>query len=354
MVDWSLARQIARLAAGSGGGPQPEVDLVGLGAEMEPHVRRYTRLGLHRPVPEAELVSRAEWAALNLDGFARLLDPVAARLDRRLDFAGPFAGALRIAAGATLAAEVGLVIGYVSQRVLGQYELSLLQPEAPPRLVFVGPNLERAVRDLGVDRDSFLGWIVIHELTHVFQFESVPWLREHLGGILRDYLRTVEVRIERGAAGGLPSLPHPSRLVEAFRDGGLVALVQTREQRALMERMQAVMALVEGYSEHVMDVLGARLLPAYAGLRVAMDRRRRTRSAPERVIERLLGLELKLRQYELGKRFCDLVAERWGIEGLNLVWRAPEALPTLNELSRPDAWLDRVAAGTGAAALAAR
>jgi coenzyme F420 biosynthesis associated uncharacterized protein len=233
-------------------------------------------------------------------------------------------------------------MGYVSQRVLGQYELSLLQPEVPPRLLFVGPNLARATRDMRVDRDSFLGWIVIHELTHVFQFSGVGWLRGHLAGLLRSYLETVEVRIERGSAGGLPSLPNPATVVELFHEGGLAALVQTREQRQLMNRMQAVMAVIEGYSEHVMDVLGTRLLPAYEGLREAMDARRRSRSAPERVLQRLLGLDIKLRQYELGKRFCDAVAEREGIEGLNRVWDSPAAMPTLPELSQPDRWAARI------------
>jgi putative hydrolase len=110
------------------------------------------------------------------------------------------------------------------------------------------------------------------------------------------------------------------------------------------------MSVIEGYSEHVMDALGERLLPAYAGLREAMDRRRRSRSAPERILERLLGLDVKLRQYELGKRFCDAVAERRGVEGLNRVWESAEALPTLGELSQPTAWLERVDAGATAPA----
>jgi coenzyme F420 biosynthesis associated uncharacterized protein len=344
MVDWSLAGQIARFAAGSDAPAKLEVDVPALVAETEGEVARHTRLRLAHPVPAPELVGRREWADVNLDSLAQLLDPVAARLDRRLDAAGPLAGALRMGAGATLAAEAGLVMGYVSQRVLGQYELSLMQLEAPPRLLFVAPNLDHAARDLDVDRDSFFGWIVIHELTHVFQFQGVPWLREHLGGLVREYLSSVEVRIERGAAGGLPSLPSPAKIVELFREGGLAALVQTREQQRLLDRMQALMAVIEGYSEHVMDALGERLLPAYAGLREAMSRRRRSRSAPERVIQRLLGLDLKLRQYELGRQFCDAVVAEGGIEGLNRVWDAPEAMPSLRELSAPDSWFRRSSA----------
>ena len=213
----------------------------------------YTRLALSTPTPAAEVVSRAEWAAVNLDTLSHILDPVAARLDERLAFAGPLAGALRAGASATLAAEAGLVMGYLSSRVLGQYDVSLLGAETDPRLLFVGPNLAGAVRDLDVDADAFGRWICAHELTHVFQFQGVPWLREHMAGLLRRYVETLEVRIEKGAAGGLPSLPDPARLVEAFREGGLAALVQSPEQRALMDEVQAAMSVIEGYSEHVMD-----------------------------------------------------------------------------------------------------
>jgi coenzyme F420 biosynthesis associated uncharacterized protein len=350
MVDWSLARQVARLAAGSGDEGPPQADLAALCLEMETHVAAYTGLSPGAPVPAAEVVGRGEWASLNLDSLARLLDPVAERLDRRLEFAGPLAGALKAGASATVAAEAGLVLGYVAQRVLGQYEVSLLGGDAPPRLLFVGPNLRKAVRELEVDPDSFHRWICAHELTHVFQFQGVPWLREHLSGMIKTFLATVEVRIDRGAAGGLPSLPDPAKLVEAFRDGGLAALVQTKEQRALMGRIQAAMAVVEGYSEHVMDAIAAQAIPGHEGLRAAMDARRRSRSAPERLIERLLGLDVKLRQYELGKSFCDAVVAEAGVEGLNRVWDAPEALPTEDELQHPLDWLARLGPAPAAAA----
>jgi coenzyme F420 biosynthesis associated uncharacterized protein len=351
MVDWALARQVARFAAGEDEAPvDAGVDLIGLTGEMELHVAAYTRLELTTSPPRPELVGRGEWADVNLRTLAELLDPVAARMDTRLEFAGPLAGALRAGAGATLAAEAGLVMGYVSQRVLGQYELSLLQPRAEPRLLYVAPNLQRAVAEMGVDRDSFFGWIAIHELTHVFEFQGVPWLREHVAALVREYLESVEVRIDSGAAGGLPSLPQLGQLVDAFREGGLAALVQTREQRTLMRRMQALMAMIEGYSEHVMDALGSRLLPAYDGLREAMERRRRSRSAPARALERLLGLDLKLVQYELGRRFCDAVAGQAGIEGLNRTWASPDSLPTLRELEEPDSWLKRTGRTAGATA----
>ena len=262
MVDWSLARQIARFAAGGDDRPRLEFSFDEAAERALDQVSAYSGLELSGPAPPVHEVARAEWAETNLESLAELLEPVGGRLDDRLGRAGALAGPLKAAAGATLAAEVGLVMGYMSQRVLGQYELSLLQPEVPPRLLFVTPNLRRAVRDLEVDEESFLQWVVLHEVTHVLQFSGVTWLREHLGALLREYLATVEVRIDRGAAGGLPSLPDPSLIVERFRDGGLAALVQTREQRRIMERIQSAMAVVEGYSEHVMDAVGADVLPA--------------------------------------------------------------------------------------------
>lgn len=342
MVDWSLARQVARFAAGTAPVPDLGLDLGPVVASSGEEVVRHTRLEPPGDLPPPEVLARADWAEANLTTLSSLLDPVTERLRARLAPAGPLAGPLRAAASATVAAEAGLVLGYMSQRVLGQYELSLLQPDTPPRLLFVGPNLIKAVGEMDVDRESFLRWVALHEVTHVVQFGGVPWLRGYLGELLEQYLATVDVRIERGAAGGLPSLPDPARIVEAFREGGLMALVQTREQRRLMERVQAAMALVEGYAEHVMDAVGARVLPAYEGLREAMERRRRSRSAPERVLQRLLGLDMKMRQYEIGKRFCDAVVERHGLDRLNRAWDAPADLPTLAELERPEAWVARV------------
>jgi coenzyme F420 biosynthesis associated uncharacterized protein len=346
MVDWTIARQVARFAAPrSDELPDLGFDVAALARELEGPVVEHAALGPSpASAPPAEILSRAEWAEANLDTLAGLLDPVASRLDDRLAAAGAFAGTLRRGVGVTLAAEVGLVIGYMSQRVLGQYELSLLAPEVTPRLLLVAPNLDRTIAELEVDREGFLRWVTIHELVHALQFGRVPWLREYLGGLMREYLASVEVRIDRGAGGGLPSLPDPGQLVERFRSGGLAALVQSDAQRRVLDRIQAAMALVEGHAEHVMDALAPQLVHGYEGMRAAMDERRRSRSAPERALQRLLGLDLKLRQYELGRAFCDAVVAEGGLELLNRAWEGPEALPVLAELESPRTWIARVPA----------
>jgi len=377
MVDWGLAERVARLAARSDHVPSLNVDLVRLAREFEPRVSEYTGLTPATPVPLPEIVSREGWAEANLGAMAELMQPVEERMRDRFANTGPLAGPLRTAAGAALAAELGLVVGYLSQRVLGQYELSLLAGTASPRLLFVGSNLLGVAQTLGVDREAFIRWVAVHEMTHAVQFGGVPWLRQHMGGLLREYLETVDVKIDPkqddhasdgsgpnapadrtsfgGRTGGLVggaldrlravSLPDPNDLVERFREGGLAALVQTGEQRELMDRMQAAMAIIEGHAEHVMDALAPALVPQHEGLRAAMDARRSSQSAPERVLMRLLGMEMKMRQYKLGKAFCDAVVASGGIELLNRAWAGPDALPTLAEIERPEDWVARVAPG---------
>jgi uncharacterized protein (DUF2342 family) len=394
MVDWGTARRVAGFAARSDHVPNVGLDLGALAAEFEPRVSAYTGLVPAVPIPRPELVSRQGWAEANLASMEDLMQPVEERLGERFASAGRLAGPLRIAAGTALAAELGLVTGYMSQRVLGQYELSLLAGTARPRLLFVASNLVGAASTLAVERDAFIRWVTVHELTHALQFGGVPWLRDHLGGLLREYLATVDVSFDPKAAGssgdgsgradgggtgdadgggtrsaegtgpahggrtgGLLGrlraldLPDPADLAERFREGGLAALVQTEDQRRLMDRMQAAMAVVEGHAEHVMDALAGELVPQHEGLREAMDRRRASRSAPERVLMRLLGMEMKMRQYRLGKEFCDAVVAEAGIAGLNQVWRGPDSLPTLAQLEHPREWLAaQQAPGLGPAA----
>ncbi|HEX2070524.1 MAG TPA: zinc-dependent metalloprotease [Thermoleophilaceae bacterium] len=376
MVDWGVAERVARLAARSDDVPDLGVDLQALAAAFEPRVSAYTGLTPAEAVPRPEIVSRQGWAEANLGAMAELMSPVEERMQDRFSQAGPLAGPLRSAAGMALAGEIGLVVGYLSQRVLGQYELSLLAGTTRPRLLFVGTNLLGVAELLNVDRDAFIRWVAVHEMTHAMQFGGVPWLRDHMGSLLREYLETVDVKLDSkpeepgdaqspeprngarqpfpGRSGGLLGgalerlrgldLPDPTDLVERFRDGGIAALVQTEEQRGLMDRMQAAMAVVEGHAEHVMDALAPELVPQHEGLRAAMDARRNSRSAPERVLMRLLGMEMKMRQYKLGKAFCDAVVAQGGIELLNHAWTGPESLPTLAEIERPDDWVVRVRA----------
>jgi coenzyme F420 biosynthesis associated uncharacterized protein len=343
MIDWTLARRVARFASGS-----PTVstalpgDLDALAADAEQRVVAYTGLVPGAPIPPPEAVDRQLWAEINLAGMRKILDPVVERLEgKRTGVLA--AGPLRGMAGALLALEVGGLTGLLSQRVLGQYELVLLDPESKTRLLFLSPNLREAASKLGVDLEQLVAWVGFHEVTHAVQFTSVPWLRGHLAGLLRELLETVDVEIDtRKLLSRLPTREDLDKVVAAVREGGIVTLVAGPERMAIIDRLQATMAVVEGHAEHVMDEVGRDVLPDLDALRGALDRRRSGRTGPWKLLERLLGLELKLRQYEVGKRFCDAVAEREGAAGLHRVFDDPSSLPTWAELEDPEAWMARV------------
>ena len=339
MVDWGTAQRIALTVAGERGETELPGDLVALADHARERVVASSGLAPGGPLPAAEAVDRGEWIEANLADMRRTLDPVVDRMGEGL---GALAGPLRTAGGLLLGAEVGALTGYMAQRVLGQYELALLEPDAPARLLFVAPNIRRAAVDLDADPSDLLTWIAYHEVTHAVQFSAVPWLRDHVAGLLRELIDSLQVSVNPAALVRLPRPDDLRALLAAVRDGGLVGAVAGPHRRAILDRVQAVMAMVEGHAEHVMDAAAVDVLPSLSKLRAALDRRRRERPPLLKLLDRLLGLDLKLRQYEVGRRFCDAVADDAGVDGLNRAWAAPAALPTLSELEHPELWLARM------------
>ncbi len=351
MIDWVIAERVAALVAGRGEAPEPRgIDLVAIANDAERRVVDYTGLVPASPLPPPEGVSRREWVASNIRSSRALLDPVTARASQRL---GALRPAAQIAMGLLLSSEVGLLIGYLAQRVLGQYELVLLDESAeahPPRLLFVMPNLGQAVASFDADATEFMTWVTLHEVTHAVQFAGVPWLHGHLAGLVRELLASTELRLEPRRTSRLRPPPRDEleRMLRAARAGDLLGLVMNSSERAVIDRVQATMAMVEGHAEHVMDAVAPDLLPSLPRLRRSLNARRRTQSGISRLVGRLLGLELKLRQYERGKVFCDHIVREGGPDALAYAWSAPDALPTLTELDAPASWLARTAAGRGA------
>jgi coenzyme F420 biosynthesis associated uncharacterized protein len=341
IVDWIVAQRIATFVAGTGDAPPPRADLAALAAESEKRVVAYTRLRPSRPLPPPEGISRREWVASNISSMRALLDPVLARAGQGL---GPLRPAMEIGMGIVLSTEVGVVLGYLAQRVLGQYELVLLDEaieDRPPRLLFVLPNLGQAVRSFGAEEKEFMTWVALHEVTHAVQFAGVPWLHPHVSGLVKDLLQQAEVRIDAPRKLRMPTTDEIRRIGKALKDGDLISIVTTTAERETLDRVQAVMAVIEGHAEHVMDAVAPDLLPSLPKLRKALDQRRRSQSGLSRLVARLLGMDLKLKQYERGKIFCDAVVRAHGPEALHHVFSSPEALPTLAEIENPAAWMSR-------------
>jgi coenzyme F420 biosynthesis associated uncharacterized protein len=363
-IDWSTAQRVGDLIAGSPklGDPPTQVlsdSVQPLALQFARRVSDYSGLALPAELPPLEAVDRSRWIAANLQTMRPILESFASeglapgRSTRRMRFnwqrpgqdLGPLYDALGAAGGLLLGAQVGVMAGMLSQRVLGQYDLALLDPTVTPRLLLVAPNLAQAARNMQVDREQLLVWVTIHEITHAVQFSGAPWLREHLAGILRELIEGLQVTVSLSALLRLPSAGDARAFAERLRHGELVRLTLGEQRWRLVEQLQATMSLVEGHAEHVMDAVGAEVLPSLPRLRAAMTRRRDHRGLPWRVLERLMGLELKLRQYEEGRRFCDAVVLAGGTDGPQILaraWRSPEDLPTAAELQAPELWLARV------------
>jgi coenzyme F420 biosynthesis associated uncharacterized protein len=332
-VDWELALRVARGALGDPPAGAPPVDLEHLRDDAAVRIARRTGLDPGE-LPPIAWVDRGTWAAVNVASLRETLEPALEGLD-----GAP--GILRGAAGAVLGAELGGLLAFVGRRVLGQLDVRLRGPDEGRQLLLVGPNVREAAARLAVDEAALTTWVGVHEVTHAVQFGGAPWLRDHLGGMLGELL---------AGAGRAPDLSALLRLdradVLAFlgrvRDGGLTGAVLDRERRELLDRMQATMALVEGHAEWTMDAVGADLVPDVGALRAALERRRDARSPLLELVDRILGLELKLRQYREGRAFCDAVVAAGGEGLLAGVWTSPEHVPTPRELVDPALWVARM------------
>jgi coenzyme F420 biosynthesis associated uncharacterized protein len=361
MVDWNLAVATAiRLVR-----PGPDVtreEARAVVAELrrhakasEEHVRDFTRMipDGHEPEDTPVLVvDRPGWVRANVAGFRELLKPLLDKMQERR--AGTTGGAVLGAVGGKVTGvELGMLLSFLASRVLGQYETfappTRELPGAPGsggRLLLVAPNIVHVERELDVDPHDFRLWVSLHEETHRTQFTAVPWLRDHLEGEIQAFLAETDVdpmtvleRLREAAqtlAGGRP---------EGEEDEGrsLVEIVQSPEQREILGRLTAVMSLLEGHADFVMDGVGPQVVPSVGEIREKFQQRRaRGASRLDLALRKLLGLDAKLRQYRDGERFVRAVVEEVGTDGFNRVWTSPNTLPTKAEIAEPADWIARV------------
>jgi coenzyme F420 biosynthesis associated uncharacterized protein len=300
-------------------------------------------------VERSGVVDRAGWVRANTGSFASLMSKLETDLlDQVMPRGGGLAKATMALANRWLTTrQLGFLLGFMGTRVLGQYDLALLSAEAAPgRLLFVEENIRATARALGVPIGPFRTWIALHETTHAFEFEAHSWLRPYLAerlerqlslfgkdsrGLGREALRGLGAAI-RGEAGG-------EHWIERMMGP---------EQKALFKEMQAVMSLLEGFSDYVMDEVGRDLVPGVANISARFHERRTRRTPFERAMLRLTGMDLKLEQYRKGEAFVRAIAERRGPTALARLWESPETLPRDGEIEAPERWIARVLDGTGA------
>jgi coenzyme F420 biosynthesis associated uncharacterized protein len=337
LISWGAVRTIAvALASRTERAPSEDFDYVGAVEETLGPLSEFTGIELPRGLlggRQLRVADRAEWIDFNIEGFGTLMEPV---LKRAASGADNLTWAL---GGVTLTAQVGLLLGFLSARVLGQYDTGPLvgreRAGEPGQVFFLDGNIVSAAGRIGVPVDGLRLWIVLHEMTHALQFEGYPWLRAYLGELLESLVAPLADRL------GVRETFR--RLSENLRTGGRsVELMMNRPQREAFDRMQATMSVIEGYSDYVMHHVGRGLVPHYEHLKGRMAKSRAHRPPFETAVFRLTGLDVKLEQYRLGERFADAVVRRWGMEGLNRVWERPENLPTLGEVRDPGLWMTRM------------
>jgi coenzyme F420 biosynthesis associated uncharacterized protein len=346
MVDWDLAGRTARRLMSAG--PTTTRDeaaavvreLHEAAAVAVAHVENLTgmRPVSGGPVPEVVVVDRPGWVDANTSGMAALLDPLVEALTAKQD-SRPGAIAMAIGSRAT-GVQAGGLLAFLSSRVLGQYEIF----GTGGRLLLVAPNIVAAERKLGVDPADFRLWVCLHEVTHQLQFTAVPWLKGHLESEIAQFVEATDLSadvLRERLQDVLRSVGDAVRGTDGDSEG-LMALIKDPAQRAVLDRVTAVMSLVEGHAEYVMDGVGPDVVPTVKTLRKRFAQRRKGKGPLDRVLRRLLGLEQKMKQYAQGRVFVGGVIDLVGMEGFNRVWEGPANLPRLEELTAPERWVERV------------
>ncbi len=362
MIDWDVA--ISTGVRWARPGPQVSLgearavvaELRALADTVSEPVRAVT--GMSGPDNDSgwvAVVDRPGWIRANVDGFRVVLDPLAEHLRERGNAPG---GAVVTAVGSRVTGvQAGLILAYLASRVLGQYELFLPpDPSAPNgvapagRLTLVAPNIVMVERELGVNPHDFRRWVCLHEETHRTQFTSVPWLRGYVQEQMSEFLLASDLD-PASILGRLRSAA--DAVAGAVRDGGgdsVLEAIQSPRQREILDRLTSVMTLVEGHGDYVMDAVGPQVVPSVEQIRQRFNERRGTAGRVERTLRRILGIDLKMKQYAQGSRFVKAVVEEAGMATFNKVWTSPQTLPTKDEFDRPELWLDRVGRGGALAA----
>lgn len=341
-VDFDLAARVGVRLAPAGPAIEPAqadevvAELRMLAREARSPVRETSGMIATDDTATTVIVDRAQWVRSNVVGFREVLAPLLAEMDQRVN--GP--SLVKEIGSRATAVELGVVLGWLSGKVLGQFE-AFVPVGIAPRLLLVAPNIVTIERALDVPTRDFRLWVCLHEETHRVQFGAVPWLADQIradvhtflmarGGTL-DLLRRIGALFEAVAA-----------VVRGADTTTLVTAMASPEQREAFDRITAIMTLLEGHADHVMDEVGPEVVASVALIRERFERRRGGATGFDSVARRVLGVDAKLKQYADGARFVREVEEMVGRDGFNQVWAEPTHLPTRAEIADPSAWVERV------------
>lgn len=344
VVAWDWARRAAALVASQLPGPRDQdlqlapvsEDLRAAVADAAPWVSESSGIQDWQGNATPVVLDRIGWVEVNITAFQILMEPMLEKLEERLS-ASPLAPLSRVVAGV----QIGGLLGWLSGRVLGQYDVT--QDNEPGTIYFVGNNLISLESRYGFAPDEFRRWVAVHELAHAAQFDGVGWLRPYFLGEVRSMVSSFELDPRVALARVAEAMRRILEGDKGWRDMGLVGLVATSEQLALARRLQALMSLLEGHADVVMEKASAGRISGAERFKEILRRRRRAPEGLARLIQRALGIDAKTRQYEEGERFLKEAEALVGAAGLSRLWHGPENLPSPDELADPARWVARVA-----------
>ncbi len=346
MVDWDLAVTTAKRLMR----PSPDIGLVEARAVVEElrssasiaegHVRSFTGLHAESSTAPVLVVDRGGWIEANADGFKEVLRPLIEKLAAKRGQPGGMTSAI---GSRVTGLEAGGLLAYLSNKVLGQFDPFYTGSGGHGgRLLLVAPNVVQVEQELGVDPHDFRLWVCVHEETHRVQFTAVPWLREHLLSELSGLIESTDLDPGRLAAMMRDGIDKVGKLVRGDSEVSLLDVMQTPEQKEVLERITAAMSLLEGHADVVMDGVGPEVIATVAHIRSKFTERRAGAGPIDQMVRRLLGFDAKLRQYRDGATFVRGVVEKVGMEGFNAVWDKPDHLPGKAEIMDPSLWVARV------------
>lgn len=345
-VDWALAEKVAVRAAGtdpfhrSYHADSLVADFDELTTIAEEQVAAATGLRSLAGPARARVDDRGDWIRANIASFQRLMRPVTNRLEEKMG-TGVVAPVARRIAGA----EVGALLGWMSGRVLGQYDLLVIEDEDPDEqdlVHYVGPNILALEKKFAFPPREFRQWLALHEVTHRMQFTGIPWMREHFLGLVDGMVTSVDEDPKQMLDALTRAAEQIRKGTNPLDEGGLAAVFSSQAQRDLLEHIGGLMSLLEGHGDVTMDRAGADQIPNAVRFGQVLRQRRQNANPAIKLLQKLIGLEAKLKQYEQGERFIEAVEEAGGENQLDRAWEDPANLPTMTEIRDPKAWLDRV------------
>jgi coenzyme F420 biosynthesis associated uncharacterized protein len=347
MIDWDLAVSAATRMAGPGPmitraeADEAVAELKAGAHRSTPLVREFTGLVAEERSAPVLVVDRRGWIQANADGFAQVISPLVDRLQEKRGAPSPLAEAV----GSRITGlEVGTLLGFMSSKVLGQFDPFYAPPGSRDagRLLLVAPNIVHTENEMGVDRADFRLWVCLHEETHRVQFTAVPWMRDHIHGQIEELVGGIDVDPAKAAQLLGEGVKRLGDVLRGADDVSLLELFSSARQREILDRVTAVMSLLEGHADVVMDGVGPEVIPSVEQIRRKFNERRKGQGYFDRVIRKLLGLDAKMAQYRNGAAFVRGAVDQVGMEGFNAVWAEPANLPSRPEIGDPAAWVRRV------------